>query len=75
MYIVNVHIHGWDTMEDLIHESLKCLCGISESKWHFHELEKSEGGGDSGLGNVFRGYGDLVVGSDEIELRKNGSTL
>ena len=55
-------------MEDLIHESLKCLCGILESKWHFHKLEKSKGGGDSGLGNVFRGYGDLVVGSDEIEL-------
>ena len=74
-YIINVDIHRRYTMEDLIHEVLKCLGCILKSEWHPDKIEQSERSGDSSSGNFFRDYRDLVVGSDEIKLGENGSTM
>ena len=37
--VIDVDVHGCQAMEDLIHESLKGLSSVSESEWHFDELE------------------------------------
>ena len=62
-------------MQYLIHESLKCLGGVSESKWHFEKLEKSKWSGHCRLRNVLRSQWDLVVGPDKVQLREYGSAL
>ena len=74
-YIVNVNVHGRNTMKNFVHETLKCLCGVAESKWHLDEFVQSEGSGDGSFRNVFGGYRNLVVGSNKIELRENGRSL
>ena len=66
--VVDIHIDGWEATEDLVHETLKRLGCVSESKWHLDELEKSERGGDGGLRNVGRGHWYLVIGPDQVEL-------
>lgn len=73
--VVNVGVGRWNSTEDLIHETLKCLGSIAESKWHFDEFKKSKWDGYSSLGNVGRGHWDLVVGPDQVQLGKDGSTL
>ena len=59
--VVNVGVSHW---KDLIHETLKHLSSVAESKWHLDRFKKSKWGGYSSLGNVGRGHWDLVVGPD-----------
>ena len=74
-YIIDVNIHERNTKNDLYHETLKCLCGVGESKWHLDEFEQSEGSGDGSVRNVFEGFRNLVVGSNKIKLRENDRAL
>ena len=37
--VVDVYVGEGDTSENLVHESLECLCCIPQTKWHAHELE------------------------------------
>ena len=65
-YVINVDISRWDATEYLIHEALKCLCCISESKWHLDKLKESKWCGDSCFWDVVRGHWYLVIGTDQI---------
>ena len=40
--IVDVGVGSRDSTEDLVHETLKCLCGVAKSERHLDELEKSK---------------------------------
>lgn len=57
--------------EDLVHKSLKSLCSIPETEGHSDEFEQAEWGDDGSLGDVICVEGNLVIGSDEIDLRED----
>lgn len=73
--IIDVGVSRRDTTEDLVHESLECLCGVPEAERHLHKLEQAKWCCDSGLGYVFGGNWDLVICTDEVQFREDGGTL
>ena len=73
--VVQVGVDKGETTEDLVHKSLEGLGCIPQAKGHLQELKKSKGGGDGGLRNVLRCDRDLVVGSNQINLGKDGAAM
>ena len=53
--------------KDLVHEALKCLCCVTQSKWHTKELKQTKGCRDCCLGDICWLDWDLVLGSDKVE--------
>ena len=62
-------------MENLVHKLLEGLGCIPQAKGHLLEFKKSKGCGDAGLRNVLRGDRDLMVGSNQINFRKDGVAM
>ena len=50
--VIQVNEDAGDTKEYGIHESLKCLSRVLESKWHTKKFQKAEGSGDGCLTDV-----------------------
>ena len=69
--IVQVHETEQQATKDLVHETLKRLRCVAEAERHADELEEAEGSDDSGLRDVVRVYGDLVVSPNEVDLGEN----
>ena len=68
--VINICVGKGRTTKVLVHEPLKGLCCISESKWHFYKLKESKWGGDYSLWYIVRGNGDLVVGQTRSNFEK-----
>jgi hypothetical protein len=62
-------------MQDVIHEPLKCLGGVSKAEGHPQEFEEAKRGGHSCLRNILLGYWDLMVCPDQINVGEDGCTL
>ena len=62
-------------MENLVHKPLEGLGCIPQPKGHLLEFKKSKGCDDAGLRNVLRGDRDLMVGSNQINFRKDGVAM
>ena len=54
-----------------VHESLKRLGGILQPEGGPHELPQAERCDHSGLGDVSRSDGDLVISTDQVDFGKN----
>ena len=65
--VINVGITEGQASKDLVHEALKCLCCITQSKWHTKELKQTKGCRDCCLGDICWLDWDLVLLSDEVE--------
>ena len=65
--VIDVGITEGQALKDLVHEALKCLCCITQSKRHPKELEQTEGCRNCCLGDICWLDWDLVVRSDEVE--------
>ncbi len=50
--IVQIGENEWEVAEQLVHESLKRLCGICQTERHKQILKQPKGGDDGGLLNV-----------------------
>lgn len=59
----------------MVDEALKGLGCVAEFEGHSQKLKQSKGRDDSGLQDIVRFYGDLMVRSDEVKLRKNVGTM
>ena len=59
--------------DDLIHETLEGLGGVTLAKGHEGKFEKAERCGDCCLLDVFRMDRDLMVSSYQVDLRKGGA--
>ena len=58
-----------------IHKTLEGLGGVTQSKRHFGELEKTKWCGEGSFTNVFSSHGNLVVGTDKINFGKDGGAM
>ena len=72
--VVNVSENEVQTLTDDVHQALEGLGSILQAEGHSDEFIESKRGDDSGLGNVYNSHGDLVVASDQIDLRENPHT-
>jgi hypothetical protein len=59
--------------QNVVHEALKCLCGIAQAKGHEGELEKAEWSGNGRLLYIIRMDRDLVVHSHQVDLGEDGT--
>ena len=73
--VIQVGVREEKTMKDLIHEPLKGLCGVPQAEGHLQELKMSKGCCDGGLRDILRGDRDLVIGPNQINLRKDGAAM
>ena len=55
-----------EVAEQLVHESLKRLCGICQTERHKQILKQPEGGDDGGLLDVLGRHGDLMVPLNKV---------
>ena len=62
-------------LEELVNETLICLCGIAKTKWHLQKFKKSKLGCYSCLGNIGGLHRDLMIGSHQIDFGKDGGSL
>ena len=58
--IIDVDEVEQNISENLIHQALKCIPGIAESKGHPQKLKRSEGSDDSIPLNILRSHRDLI---------------
>lgn len=68
--VVEINKNEGKILEDVVHEALECLGGISEAKRHGKVFEKAERGDHRRFGNVGGVNGNLVVTFDEVQLGK-----
>ena len=73
--VVQVRVDKGETTKDLVHKLPEGLGCIPKAEGHLQELKKSKDGGDGGLKNVLRFDRDLVVGSNQINLGKDGAAM
>ena len=66
--VVNVYITEMQTLQDLVHESLKGLGSIPETKWHSQKLEKTKWCGHSSFGNVLLCHRYLVIRPHQVDV-------
>jgi hypothetical protein len=59
--------------EDLIHETMEGLVGVSQAKGHKREFKKPKICNKSCLLDVVRVDGNLVVGPDEVDFGKGSA--
>ena len=72
--VVKVDENKGEITKNTIHESLKCLGRVLESKRHPKELEQAKGSNHCGFLYVAWIHGDLVISSDEINDRKHSGS-
>ena len=74
-HVIEVGIANGQDAVDIVYEPLECLSCVPQTKGHLQELEKTKGGGNCCLWDVFEGYQYLVVSSDQVNLRKGCATM
>ena len=66
--VVQVDEGEGKTLADCVHQPLEGLGGVFKPKGSPQKFEKSEWGDNSSLVDVFRGYGNLVISMDQVDL-------
>ena len=72
--VVEIHENEIESVADGIHQSLKSLRCVYQTKWCPNELEEAEWCDDCSLADVFCSYRNLVVAKYQVDLRENRST-
>ena len=72
--VVDVDESEIQASEDLVHEPLERLCRILKAERHAEELPQTERGDDGRLGDVVCVHWDLVVATNQINLREEGTS-
>ena len=72
--VVEIHENEIESVADGIHQSLKGLRCVLQTKWFPKELEEAEWCDDCSLADVFCSYRNLVVATYQVDLRENRST-
>ena len=72
--VVEIHENEIESVADGIHQSLKGLRCVLQTKWCPKELEEAEWCDDCSLADVFCSYRNLVVATYQVDLRENRST-
>ena len=70
--VINIDKGELQTPTDSAHQALKGLGCIFQAKWHVKEFKESERSDDGSFRNVLCGHWNLVVASNEIDIRKYG---
>jgi len=70
VYVCKTEIQAF---EDLMHETLEILGGVTKGNAHEAKLKKAESGGDCCLLVVFRVERDLMISTYQVNLRKGGA--
>ena len=70
--IVHVRVAEMEATENIVDEALKCLPCISKAKWHVYKFEWC---GQRSVVDVCRLYRNLMVGTYQVQLGEDGSTL
>ena len=73
--VINIHKCELQTPTDGVHQALKGLGCIFQAKRLAEEFKESERSDDGSFQNVLCGYWNLVVASNEIDLRKYGHAI
>ena len=68
--VIDVDKNKIETTSNFVHEMLKSLCCVVETKRHLAKLEQTKWGGDGSFTNIFLGHGYLVVCSHKINFGK-----
>ena len=66
--VVQVDEGEGKTLADGVHQLLEGLGGVFKPEGGPQKFEKSERGDNGGLVDVFRGYGNLVISTDQVDL-------
>ena len=69
--VVDVDESEIQASEDLVHEPLERLCRILKAERHAEKLPQTERGDDGRLGDVVCVHWDLVVATNQINLRED----
>ena len=64
--VVEVHEHEWQVAEELVHEALKCLGSIFQTKWHENVLKQTEWRANCRFRYVTLRHWYLVVSLDQV---------
>ena len=72
--VVEIHENEIESVADGIHQSLKILRCVLQTKWCPKELGEAECCDDCSLAHVICSYLNLVVGTYQVDLIENRST-
>ena len=72
--VVEIHENEIESVADGIHQSLKSLRCVLQTKWCPKELEEAEWCDDCSLADVICSYRNLVVATYQVDLGENRST-
>ena len=73
--VIQVDEDAGDTSEYGIHESLKCLNSVLESKRHAKKFPKTEGSDDGCFADVSFCHRNLVISSGQVNSGENSFAL
>ena len=73
--VIDVDKNETETTSNFIHETLKSLCCVAETKRHLGKLEQTKWGGDGSFTNIFLGHGYLVVCVNKVDFGKYGFAM
>ena len=73
--IVNVNVSKWEASKYLVDEALKCLHSVTKTKWHLQKFKKSKQGCYSRLMSIGWLHRNLMIGSHQIDFRKDCGSL
>jgi hypothetical protein len=71
--VVHVGEAEVESSQNVVHEALERLGGVSQAEGHEGELKKAEWSGDGGLLHIVGMDGDLVVRSHQLDLGEDGT--
>ena len=70
-YIIGVGEHIWQSVGDIVDETLESFTGVFESERHVKKLKESKWCGNGCLLNVVGVHGYLVISFDYVELAED----
>ena len=73
--VIHVDEREGETSQDVIHQPLKCLSSVGETKWHPQKFKKAEGGDDRCLVNVVRCHWNLMITLAKVDLGEDGAPV
>ena len=67
--VIQIHENATKALANHVHQSLKSLCGVLETKQHLQEFIQAEQSDDGRFGNVVIVDRDLIITLNQINFR------
>ena len=74
-YAIQIDKRRGDAPQDVIHQPLKRLSSVGETKWHPQEFEQVKGGDDHCLVDVLRIHWNLVITFSKVNLGEDSASI